>query len=169
MLHIFSLCFFGVLILIIYYDFKYRTLPLYTLVIAVIFGILVSIYRNGLSVTLYYAGVNTLLISFQLGITTLYFSARRRKLINIFNSYLGIGDVIFFLVVIFSFSPLNFIIFIIFSELLTLVFYALPKNRKLIPLAGCLSVVLCIILFFSAVFEIVQPYNDFFLADIFWN
>lgn len=166
MQNIFTLLFCAILALITYYDFKYRAVPLYILVIAVIFGMLVSIFKNGFSGALYYAGVNIFLVIIQLVLTTLYFSIRNKKLTNIINSYLGSGDVLFFLVVIFCFSPVNFIIFIILSGLLILIFYAPSKKRNLIPLAGCQSILMCIILYFSNVFKIIQPYNDFFLINL---
>jgi hypothetical protein len=169
LLYIFTLLFCGILALITYHDFKYRALPIYSLVVALVLGILVSFCKNGWSFTLYYAGVNTILVCLQLGVTTLYFSARGRKLVNIFSSHLGIGDFIFFIVITFSFSPLNFIIFFVLSGLVILVFYTPFKKRVLIPYAGWLSVFLFLILILSFIFKGIQPYNDYFLLDINWN
>jgi hypothetical protein len=169
MQNIFTLLFCVILIFIAYYDFKYRALPVYLLVIAIVFGILVSISRNGMSFVLYNTGVNALLISIQLSLTTLYFSARNRKFTNIFSSHLGMGDVIFFLVIILSFSPLNFILFIIISGFITILFYAGRKNGVLIPLAGSQAVMLCTIYLSGFVSGIIQPFNDLFLIDIFFN
>jgi hypothetical protein len=164
-----TLLFCCILAFLAYYDFRYRALPVYMLVIALVFGILISVSKNGLSFTLYFSAVNTILISLQLGLTTLYFSIKTGKFVNIFNSYLGIGDLIFFLVVILCFSPVNFILFIISSGLITLLFYVPSREKVLIPLAGSQSVILCLILLFSLVFKIIQPYNDLFLMDIFCN
>jgi hypothetical protein len=169
MQNVITLLFCVILSLITYHDFKYRELPLYILVIAFFLGILTSISQNGLNLTLYFAYVNIILISFQLGLTILFFSALEKKFVNIFKSHLGIGDVIFFLVVIFCFSPVNFIIFIILSGLATLLLYIPCKTMVLIPLAGSLSMFLCVILLFKVAFGIVQPYNDLFLMDIFFT
>lgn len=169
MLNIFVLLFCIILALITYYDFKFKALPLYILVIAVVFGVFFSIIKNGLHFTLLYAVANAMLICVQLVVTSLYFSIKNRKFTNIFNTYLGIGDGIFFLVIIFIFSPVNFILFIVLSAFLTLIFYARSKNKVQIPFAGCLSMLLCLVLFFSTVFEIIQPYNDYFLIDKYLN
>jgi hypothetical protein len=169
MQNIITLLFCVVLTMIAYYDFKYRALPVYLLVMAIVFGILVSISRNGLSFVLFNTGVNALLISLQLSLTTLYFSVRNRKFINIFDSYLGIGDLIFFLVIILCFSPVNFILFIIISGFFTILFYAGRKNGTLIPLAGNQAVMLCTIFLSGLISGIIQPYNDLFLIDIFFN
>jgi hypothetical protein len=159
----------SVLALIIYHDFKSRALPIYTLAIALLFSILLSLSKNGLQEALSYAGMNVLLISLQLGLTTLYFSIRRKKMIHLFNTYLGLGDVLFFLVTVFCFSPLNLMVFMILSGLIILLVY-LPLNKgALIPLAGCLSIFLGIILVLSHVVEIIDPYNDYFLMDLFHN
>jgi hypothetical protein len=156
-----------VLILIAYYDFRYRALPIYLLLIAVICAIVYSITRNNLNSSLEYSVINTMFLTFQLCLTSLYFSARSRKFTNIFNHWLGVGDLIFFLVLIFCFSPLNFILFNIISGFVTILFYAGRKKRVLIPLAGSQSIILCVILLATLIPGIIQPYNDLFLADIF--
>lgn len=166
MQNIFTFLFCGILVIIVYYDYKYRAIPLITLIIAVLSGIFISLYKNGFSFALYYAGINTLLICLQIGLTILFFSARNREFINILHSYLGLGDIMFFLVIVSCFSPINFIIFLISSGLITLAFFAFSNKRELIPLAGCQAICLCVVLLFSMIFKIIQPYNDFFL-DIF--
>lgn len=165
--NIITLIFCVFLILIAYYDFRYRTLPVYLLLIAIAFGILFSITRNDLSSAIQYSGVNTLLLTLQLSLTSLYFTVRNRRLTNIFKSWLGIGDLVFFLVLIFCFSPLNFILFIILSGFVTILFYTGRKSGILIPLAGSQSMILCAILLSTLISGIIQPYNDMFLVDIF--
>jgi hypothetical protein len=167
MQNLFTFLFCGILAVIAYYDYKYKAIPLITLIIAVLTSIIISLFKNGLSFAFYYAGLNTLLIILQVGITTLYISARNRKFINILHSYLGIGDIMFFLVIVSCFSPINFIVFLISSGLITLVFFAFRNETKLIPLAGCQAICLCVVLLFSMIFKIIQPYNDFFLQEIF--
>jgi hypothetical protein len=155
-----------VLVLISYYDFRYRALPVYLIVIAVILSILFSIVSNVLSLVFKFSGENLLLLSLQLGLTSLYFSARKRRLTNIFESYLGLGDLVFFLVLVFCFSPLNFIIFIIISGFVTILVYFGANRKALIPLAGCQSLILCVVLLATFISTNIQPYNDLFLAEI---
>lgn len=155
-----------VLIFISYYDFRYRALPVYLIVSAIILSFLFSVTNNHLPSVLKYSAENLLLLILQLGLTALYFSLRKRKFINIFESYLGTGDLVFFLVLVFCFSPLNFILFLIVSGFITILGYIGANRKTLIPLAGCQSIVLCGLLLSSLIFNI-QPYNDFFLAEIF--
>jgi len=169
MLNILTLLFCASLALISFYDFKYRALPLYTLAIAFIFSIVGSIYSNGWLVSLYNAGINSLFVGIQMGLITLYFSLRSKKPVNIFRDHLGMGDLLFFAVLVFCFSPVNFILFIILSGILVLLFYLRSKKEVLIPLAGCLAFFLVIILFFSVALTIINPYNDLFLIDLLYN
>jgi hypothetical protein len=169
MLPILAILFSAILALIAYYDFKYRALPLYTLAIALIFGVSVSIYKNGFSDSIYLAGVNFLLIGSQLAMITLYFSIKNKKVTNIFNRYLGLGDILFFIVLMFCFSPVNFILFIVLSGILVLAFYIRSQKKELIPLAGCHAVLMIITLIFSIGCKTIQPYNDFFLIDLFYH
>jgi hypothetical protein len=155
-----------VLVLISYYDFRYRALPVYLIVIAVILSILFSFTSNVFHSVLKFSGENILLLTLQLGLTSLYFSARKRKFTNIFESYLGTGDLVFFIVLVFCFSPLNFIIFIIISGFVTILAYIGANRQALIPLAGCQSLVLCLILLATLISANIQPYNDLFLAEI---
>ncbi|MEW4923118.1 prepilin peptidase [Algibacter sp. 2305UL17-15] len=77
----------------------------------------------------------------------LYFSLKNRKFINPIDTYIGLGDIVFFLAItpLFNFKPfiLFFILGLLFSLLLHLGF-VLFKQVKTIPLAGYLSLFLTI-------------------------
>jgi hypothetical protein len=169
MQNIFTLALCIVLLLIVYYDFKYLSLPVYCLVIAVILGIIISLLNNGLVFTFYFAGINCLLLCSQIGLSIIYFSIREGKMVNILNSKLGAGDLIFFVILVFCFSPINFIIFSVVSGFLILLYYSLFSRVSIIPYAGWLSAFLLTQLLLSLFFYWVQPYNDFFLLERFWN
>jgi hypothetical protein len=163
--NIFLLIFCIVLCLIVFYDFKYRALPICLLIVAIILSILMSVTQNGVNVTLRNSSLNIIIIGFQLGLTTLYISVKSGNITSIFDSWLGFGDVVFFMVISFSFSPLNFILFIIYSGLITLGFCSIFKE-KIIPLAGFQAGILCMILLVSKFFNGIQPYDDFFLINL---
>jgi hypothetical protein len=154
-----------VLIMISYYDFKYRAIPVYLILIAVIVSILFAVTRNGLPDVLKYSSVNTGIIVFQLSLTFAYLSAKKGRFINLFQSFLGLGDLCFFIVLIFCFSPINFIVFLIISGFVTIVCHIRANSQTLIPLAGCQALVLCILLLVTLITETIQPYNDLLIAE----
>jgi len=70
-----------------------------------------------------------------------YFAIKHRKLIDLTKGFIGWGDILFFIVLCFYFSPLDYIIFYIFSLFSALIFafsanIILNKQSFTIPLAG---------------------------------
>jgi cellulose synthase/poly-beta-1,6-N-acetylglucosamine synthase-like glycosyltransferase len=94
-------------------------------------------------------------------------SLKERKVINILKTYLGLGDVLFFLVLTLAFSPINFVVFYLGSMLLTTIIYAgiilFNKNKKtLIPLAGAMSLLLIVTLLVEQTTTSFQFFQDIF-------
>lgn len=79
-----------------------------------------------------------------------YFSLKSKRPINFVNSYLGLGDILFFGILIIWFTPINFILFFIGSLVSTLFFLLIFKSKALkkltIPLAGIHAILLAIII-----------------------
>lgn len=69
---------------------------------------------------------------------TIYFSLKAKKITNIFDVFIGWGDVVFLLALVPFFHPLDFVLFYTFSTILALV-AALVLKGKEIPYAGILS------------------------------
>ncbi len=87
--------------------------------------------------------INSLFLFIQLLGLSLYFSIKHRKLVNITEEYLGIGDILFFLPLCFLFSPLHLIVFFISSFICILIGYFLWKQYQpiqSIPLAGAMAI-----------------------------
>ena len=79
---------------------------------------------------------------------TVYFSVKERTFVNIINTKIGIGDVLFFIACAFIFSLPNFILFFTFSLLASALIVALFQKsigKQNIPLAGIMSVFLGLI------------------------
>lgn len=78
-----------------------------------------------------------------------YFSLKAKKPINFVNSHLGLGDILFFGVLILWFTPINFILFFTGSLVITLISLLLFKRNSLtvykVPLAGIHALLLAII------------------------
>ena len=135
---------FATLLLLTYQDFKYRAISWWVLVPSFIYPYL-------LPVSLHEILTNALFLLVQLTLTFLYFKIKGINLSQFLQNYLGIGDVLFFFVLVGYFSTINYILFFNISLLFSLLiyyFYRLfyKKSNNIIPLAGlqalCLSMVL---------------------------
>jgi hypothetical protein len=96
--------------------------------------------------------LNTCFTLLNLAMLTLYVGLKEKKIVNITLSYLGWGDILFWLAACLLFSPINFICFFIASLFITMIVslvfksYFLKQEFKTIPLAGMQSVTLLILL-----------------------
>jgi len=145
---------------IIYEDFRYRAI--HWIWVALLTGLIVWAYP------LHWPHIftNFFFILVQLFFLSLYFSIKHRQLINITQSYLGIGDIVFFIPLCFLFSPIHLILFFIGSLLLSLLgssLYPFFGGKKLatIPLAGCMALVLILV-------QVLALWMDFDLKQDAW-
>jgi hypothetical protein len=145
------------LILLAYQDFRYRKVSVYLLISAICCTIINAFYLNGLRQTFLYAGLNVVMSLIQLFGVYVFFAIKTKAKVNFFQYYLGLGDVLFYLILIFCFSPLNFIQFNIVVCFVILIIYGLLEKFKsyknTIPFAGCLSLALVLTLTLSHLFE----------------
>jgi len=75
----------------------------------------------------------------------LYISFKNKKRINIFDKYLGLGDVLFFVTIIPMFSLRNFVLYFILGMIVSMIlhlFFNRFQKHLTIPLAGYLSLFL---------------------------
>ncbi|WP_258012193.1 general secretion pathway protein [Flavobacterium psychrophilum] len=90
-----------------------------------------------------------------------YFYAKLKFKKHFTNDVLGIGDVLFFIFISFSFASISFIVFFVFSLLFSLLLHLIFKNKnidKTVPLAGYMS------LFFGTIYMV-----SFFLTLTFYT
>jgi len=164
---IYSVLFGGLLCVIIYQDFRYRSLSISALAGGLVVATASSLMLNGWKQALTFAGINILLIVVQLMGITIYFSIKKRKITNIINTYFGAGDLWFYTVVAFCFSPLNFVIFNLVSCIIILIIYAIARcatgYNSTIPFAGWMAIMLILIVG-SHAWHIFEPYDDYFLV-----
>lgn len=157
--------------LIVYQDFKSRAIS--WILLPLLIGLL---FYKGLAImelkSVFYFGLfNLSFVIVHLLILTIYMSVKNRRITNIIDTYIGLGDILLFVVLCFAFSPFNFIFFFVISILITiisvLVYKLITKNEyKEIPLAGAQSMLMILILVYSNVIHPVQLYNDSFLLQI---
>lgn len=161
-----------IFLLIFYQDIKHREVTWFLFLFIFFISFLIAYTRLPIRVIIIYNLINLLLVSTILLSTTLYFSIRKKRLLNIVNKQIGLGDIVFFYSVIPLFSPLNFTLFFIISLLFSLVLHISFKktyntnHTSLIPLAGYMSIFS--ILAFISSFLGVNLYDDMKLIQNFY-
>lgn len=118
--------------------------------------------------------LNICFIVLQLLVLTVYISLKNKKIINVINSYLGLGDVLFFVVICVAFSSVNFILFYVISLFFTLggfIIYNLfvTKTTKEIPLAGAMAMVMITLILLNQWMPQFDFYNDNYLTGLLIN
>lgn len=162
-----------ILIPIIIEDFRSRKISLIWLFGILINSIILQMFTKvSFSDLIFHTSINLCIVAVNYGILTVYFSIKNKKLINLSNYYLGLGDVIFLISVSFLFSPLNFVCFIIFSLFFTLLYTLFARlvslNKfKTVPLAGLQSLFLILVLtMLLSLNKITEINNDQFTSSM---
>jgi len=157
------------LAVIVLQDIKYREIS-WVLIPLILAGFIYKAmeYKNILMTDVL---LNISFIAIQLLLLTIYISIKNKKPVNIVNTYLGIGDILFFLVICVAFSPINFIAFYILSLVFTLAAIIIynrfsGKQTKEIPLAGSMATVLIFLLITTEILPGMDLYNDGYLLNI---
>jgi hypothetical protein len=154
---------------IVFQDFKQRQISWFLIPLSFAgFACKAILYKEyELSVFLF----NSAFIVLQLICLTIYFSIKNKKLMNIIDTHIGLGDVLFFIVVCTAFSPLNFITFYVCCMIVTLVgiiaynFFS-SRQTKDIPLAGAMAFTLMILIITNWTVPGVDLYNDTYLLNL---
>ncbi len=148
-----------------YQDFKHKAISWVLIPILFILQSVLAVRAVKIESAAFFFLVNFGFISLQLVCLTIYFSIKNRKFTNIVNSYLGIGDILFFFVLCPAFSPINFILFYLGSLILILIgfiFYTSLKKEanKEIPLAGAMALGLIVCYGYKYLNEGCNFYRD---------
>jgi hypothetical protein len=153
--------------MIAYEDFKYRAISWWWLpLLAAALAIPALNHIQGKTLLSYFI-MNASFIAIQFIILTLYFSLKNRRLINIFNHHLGIGDILFFIIIGLFFAPILYITFFIVGLFVTLIGFLVwkstTKKTATIPLAGALALCLCIAILYNTM---VMAHYGFYQSEI---
>lgn len=156
-LHLISLSLFGV---IAYQDFKQRQINLIYLFLLFLLALIIN-YAE-IMLTLHDFVQNIIFLFFILIILNLYYSIKKRKFVNTIDSYIGSGDILFFVACAPLFSLANFIFFftlgILFSLVLYLVFRKIISSDD-IPLAGFFSCFTALLMLYHITFNTYLLYG----------
>jgi len=99
--------------------------------------------------------INLLLVSAQGVILFVYYIVQGKKLKHILTRILGLGDILFIIIMAFAFSWTSFILFYIAGLIFALFFWMIRifitgNNRGLVPLAGLLAIYMIIVMIAGA-------------------
>ena len=159
------ICF--LLILLSYQDFRYRAISWWLIPLLFVFLAYNNIKNTSFELVLQNLFLNLSFVLIQIGLLFLYFSIKNKRFINIIDTYIGIGDLLFFLVLAVSFSFFNYIFFQVISLTLVAFFFGVFKLLKKvlnpeIPLAGGMSLLFFICFILGNKYKI-SFYNDLLL------
>lgn len=159
----------GLLLAIFVQDLKSRSVYWFWFPLLVVALIILGLQHSSFKILFTTSLVNSGFVIFQLALLSLYFSFKERRFVNITESLLGWGDILFLLTICWYFATLNFFLFYIASLVIViLIWSALPllKNKyRHIPLAGLQSVIFIVCLIADWTSPNIDLTNDFLLLN----
>ncbi len=157
-------------LVIAFQDFRNRQIHWFLLPIFGIGLFFLNFSRIGLRATLYNFFENVLFLFLVFVFTYIYFIIKKRKFIKLVDNYIGLGDILFLVVIAIYFTPFIFVFFFIFSMLLTLLIFGaihIFKNLEFstIPLAGLIAIYMIPVITIS----FFNKFIDFQISNIIFN
>jgi predicted neutral ceramidase superfamily lipid hydrolase len=155
---------------IVFQDFKQRQISWFFIPLLFVGFMYKECYSDGGAIKDLMLNIGFVLI--QLVVLTAYMSVKNKKIVNVINSYLGIGDILFFAVLCAAFSPINFLVFYLCSIVLTLIGYLIynaiiKSSQKEIPLAGAMASGMMMLMIANFFLPKMNLYNDTFFISCF--
>lgn len=150
-----------VLFLILVQDYKDRKVYWFLYPIVGLLVFLLQCNQNEFEVTFINSAINLAFVSLLLLIAYCYNLIKLK--LNFLEEVFGLGDILFFIFISFSFSTVSFITLFVFSLIFSLLLHQLFKNKNSdtsIPLAGYMS------LFFGTIYLLSFIVNVSFLYAI---
>ncbi len=154
---------------ICYQDLKYRAVYWFCFPVLAAIMFTLKFKLTGSLEALTQAAYGIAFLVVQLAILWIYFSLKKRSIINLTNDYLGWGDVLFLAAITCYLSPINFIIFYVVSLIAVLLYTLIAtllsdKSRNPhIPLAGLQAALLAPLMVFDFVYPNLMLYDDTWL------
>lgn len=112
-------------------DIKNRSINIYLLIFCCILSVCSGLYSSFPMEWLKNSGVNLAFIVLLLSGLTLYFTLSRKKFVNIVDSYLGLGDILFYTTIAFCLGSVNFFFYFNGSLILALISTLIMKPRSM--------------------------------------
>lgn len=140
-----------VLAIIVYEDFRYR--GVHWFLFPILWALAFYLGFSRLETVLAYRFVlfNAAFLLLHFIVLSLYFSLKEKRLINLFQHYLGLGDALFVIALLPLFNPLALQKFIIVVAFVSLVLFLVLRQAVLptlrtVPLAGCMALALLLLI-----------------------
>lgn len=160
------------LTVIVFQDFKYRQIFWITLPVLFVVFTVQSYFQNGLKYTALYFSVNACLVAFIFVSGILLVAVSKKQSLNeTFKTFIGVGDVLFFLVLCTAFSPFMYLAYCGISALLAIIGYLAYNGfvkHKLTssPFAGIMALSLIFLLVIKQFNDGLDFYDDELIAII---
>lgn len=152
-------------------DFKAREIHWSVFPILATLFIVEGVLSSSLADYLEGALFNLVFLAIQGAVLIIYFLLKKNSPMTMINSSIGLGDILFLLVLVLAFSHINFILFYIIGLLLTLITWLiirpwLSERKDSVPLTGFLSVLLAVVLIFENLPFGFNRFNNFYLFGL---
>lgn len=159
-----------VLLIIMIQDFRFRAVHWILFPVLLILLVTESLFVSKIDNYLDSISINLLVILLQGLILIGYYKLKGTHFINFIKDRIGMGDLLFVLVMAFAFSWSTFLLYYIAGLLFTLVTWLAVRNlirlrSQLVPLAGMLALFMTLIMLaeiilpdYSRCMEILNPY-----------
>ncbi|MDO5968993.1 prepilin peptidase [Flavivirga aquimarina] len=144
-----------ILVFVFFQDLKKRTIHVALPIILFLLALVINYSSTDLKFSYILYNIAFIIINI-LGVV-LYFSLKNKGFVNPIDTYIGLGDIAFFLAITPLFNLKPFILFFVFGllfSLLTHLGFMLFKQVKTIPLAGYLSLFLIVNIIAKNMFKI---------------
>ncbi len=142
--------------IVLFQDFKNRLVYWFLYPIIGILAFAIQSYSVPITIAFSNSSFNLLFVALILGVSFVYIRIRKLDFLNA----IGIGDILFFIFISFTFSIVSFLVLFVFALLFSLILHFVLGNKKeqqTVPLAGYMS------LFFGVVYITTFFYNSSFL------
>lgn len=130
---------------ILYQDYKNRLVYWFLYPITGILVFAIQLYYIPIELVFANSVLNILFVTFLLTVCFIYLKLKKIS----FKNSLGMGDILFFIFISFSFATVSFIVLFVFALVFSLILHFVFQNKnqlKTVPLAGYMS------LFFAVVY-----------------
>ncbi|TKC04529.1 hypothetical protein FA048_19510 [Pedobacter polaris] len=163
---------FAILVFIAWQDFKFRAVYWWLFVTLLIALTGLKITHSNWQTLVYDLKCNVMFLGVQLLFLTLYFSIKEKKMVNIFHSYFGLGDLFFLLSITTYFSFFNYVVYYLISLfviiLMSIAVHILVKSASAkIPLAGEQALLLMVFMLVDGFVQNVNLTTDLGLINYF--
>jgi hypothetical protein len=160
--------------LILYQDIKSRTIHFSLLIALTALFILYGLLNLPFVIYFKRCAFNLIFLSIQIILLTAYYYLKGKSFGSIINVMIGTGDIVLLIALVFAFSKINFVVFyltgMIFSLLLwLLISFFSSQKKRLVPLAGLLSLYMILIVLGDALYQNFERLNDNFLIRLIYG